>query len=341
MFYKIAQKVMFQMDPEKAHNLAIGSLKSTANSPLNCFYAQKLQAAPVEFMGLTFPNPVGLAAGMDKDGECIDAFHAMGFGHVEVGTVTPRPQPGNDQPRLFRLKPAKAIINRMGFNNKGVDNLVANLKAAKSGAMVGVNIGKNKDTPVEQGKDDYLICMEKVYPYAAYIAVNISSPNTPGLRTLQYGDLLDDLLGSLKAKQKDLAERHGKYVPIALKIAPDLEPDEIEKIAESLIRNEFDGAIATNTTLTRDGVSGLVNSNEAGGLSGKPLNSLSTKVIKQLADCLKGQVPIIGVGGINSAADALDKLDAGATMVQIYSGFIYRGPELIKEIVDAYRVKIK
>ncbi|MFV7770754.1 MULTISPECIES: quinone-dependent dihydroorotate dehydrogenase [Shewanella] len=341
MFYKIAQKVMFQMDPEKAHNLAIGSLKSTANSPLNCFYAQKLQAAPVEFMGLTFPNPVGLAAGMDKDGECIDAFHAMGFGHIEVGTVTPRPQPGNDLPRLFRLKPAKAIINRMGFNNKGVDNLVANLKAAKSGAMVGVNIGKNKDTPVEQGKEDYLICMDKVYPYAAYIAVNISSPNTPGLRSLQYGDLLDDLLGSLKAKQKDLAEQHGKYVPIALKIAPDLQPEEIEKIAESLIRNEFDGAIATNTTLTRDGVSGLVNSNEAGGLSGKPLNSLSTKVIKQLAVCLNGQVPIIGVGGINSAEDAFDKLDAGATMVQIYSGFIYRGPELIKEIVDAYRVKNK
>ncbi|MCE9678855.1 quinone-dependent dihydroorotate dehydrogenase [Shewanella sp. AS1] len=339
MFYKIAQKVMFQMDPEKAHNLAISSLKSTSNSPLDCFYAQKFDPAPVEFMGLTFPNPVGLAAGMDKDGECIDAFHAMGFGHIEVGTVTPRPQPGNDKPRLFRLKPAKAIINRMGFNNKGVDSLVENLKAAKSGAMVGVNIGKNKDTPVEQGKEDYLICMEKVYPYAAYIAVNISSPNTPGLRTLQYGDLLDDLLGSLKSKQKDLAERHGKYVPIALKIAPDLSPDEIEKIADSLIRNEFDGAIATNTTLTRDGVSGLQNSSEAGGLSGKPLNLLSTKVIKQLADCLKGQVPILGVGGINSAADAMDKLDAGATMVQIYSGFIYRGPELIKEIVDAYRVR--
>lgn len=341
MFYKIAQKVMFQMDPEKAHNLAIHSLKSTANSPLNCFYAQQIEPTPVEFMGLSFPNPVGLAAGMDKDGECIDAFHAMGFGHIEVGTVTPRPQPGNELPRLFRLKPAKAIINRMGFNNKGVDNLVANLKAVKSGAMVGVNIGKNKDTPVEQGKDDYLICMEKVYQYAAYIAVNISSPNTPGLRSLQYGDLLDDLLGSLKAKQNDLAQQHGKYVPIALKIAPDLSLEEIEKIADSLIRNEFDGAIATNTTLTRDGVSGLVNSNEAGGLSGKPLNSLSTKVIKQLATCLKGQIPILGVGGINCAADALDKLDAGATMVQIYSGFIYRGPELIKEIVDAYRIQHK
>ncbi|MCL1058160.1 quinone-dependent dihydroorotate dehydrogenase [Shewanella gelidimarina] len=339
MFYKIAQKFMFQMDPELAHNVAIGSLKSTGNSPLNCFYAQKIKPAPVTMMGLTFPNPVGLAAGMDKDGECIDAFYAMGFGHIEVGTVTPRPQAGNEQPRLFRLKPAKAIINRMGFNNKGVDSLVENLKAVKSPAMVGVNIGKNKDTPVEQGKDDYLICMDKVYPYAAYIAVNISSPNTPGLRSLQYGDLLDDLLGSLKQKQKDLAEKHGKYVPIALKIAPDLSIEEIENIADSLIRNEFDAVIATNTTLTRDGVSGLLNANEAGGLSGKPLNSLSTVVIKKLSDCLKGLVPIIGVGGINSAADALDKLDAGAQMVQIYSGFIYQGPQLIKEIVEAYRIK--
>lgn len=330
---------MFQMDPELAHNFAIGSLKSTGNSPLNCFYAQKIKPVPVTMMGLTFPNPVGLAAGMDKDGECIDAFHAMGFGHVEVGTVTPRPQPGNEQPRLFRLKPAKAIINRMGFNNKGVDSLVENLKAVKSDAMVGVNIGKNKDTPVELGKDDYLICMDKVYQYAAYIAVNISSPNTPGLRSLQYGDLLDDLLGSLKQKQKDLAEKHGKYVPIALKIAPDLSSEEIEKIADSLIRNEFDAAIATNTTLTRDGVSGLLNANEAGGLSGKPLNSLSTVVIKQLADCLKGQIPIIGVGGINTAADALDKIDAGAQMVQIYSGFIYQGPQLIKDIIEAYRIK--
>lgn len=339
MFYKLAQKVMFQMDPERAHNFAISSLRTTGNSPLNCFYAQHLAPAPVEFMGLTFPNPVGLAAGMDKDGECIDAFHAMGFGHIEVGTVTPRPQPGNDKPRLFRIKPAKAIINRMGFNNLGVDNLVANLKAKKSNAMVGVNIGKNKDTPVEQGKDDYLICMDKVYAYADYIAVNISSPNTPGLRTMQYGELLDDLLASLKNKQTELAEKHGKYVPIALKIAPDLTEEEIEKIAESLLKQKFDGAIATNTTLTRDGVSGLANSNETGGLSGKPLNKLSTKVIKYLAQCLKGEIPILGVGGINSAEDALDKLDAGASMVQIYSGFIYQGPKLIKDIVDAYRSK--
>lgn len=330
---------MFQMDPEKAHHFAINSLKVTANTPLDCFYAQKITSSPVECMGIIFPNPVGLAAGMDKDGECIDGFHAMGFGHIEVGTVTPRPQPGNDLPRLFRLKPAKGIINRMGFNNKGVDNLITNLKMAKSAALIGVNIGKNKDTPVEQGKDDYLICMEKVYEYATYIAVNISSPNTPGLRSLQYGDLLDDLLGSLKSKQKELAEKHGKYVPIALKIAPDLSDEEIQKIADSLIKNEFDGAIATNTTLSRDGVSGLINANETGGLSGKPLNLLSTSVIKKLSICLNGQIPIIGVGGINSAADAMDKLDAGATLVQIYSGFIYQGPQLIKDIVDACRVR--
>ncbi|WP_372870161.1 quinone-dependent dihydroorotate dehydrogenase [Shewanella sp.] len=339
MFYKIAQSVMFQMDPERAHNLAIGSLKRTANTPLTAFYAQSIARKPVTCMGITFPNPVGLAAGLDKDGEAIDAFHAMGFGHVEVGTVTPRPQPGNDLPRLFRLKPAKGIINRMGFNNKGVDNLVANLKAKKTDILVGVNIGKNKDTPVEEGKNDYLICMDKVYAYAAYIAVNISSPNTPGLRTLQYGDLLDDLLASLKAKQTDLAEKHGKYVPIALKIAPDLTEEEIASIAQSLIKNKFDAAIATNTTLSRDGVSGLANANETGGLSGKPLTELSTKVIKQLATELKGAIPIIGVGGINSAQDAMAKFDAGATLVQIYSGFIYQGPKLIKDIVQSYSSK--
>ncbi|WP_394131995.1 quinone-dependent dihydroorotate dehydrogenase [Shewanella maritima] len=334
MFYKLAQKVMFQMDPEVAHNIAIGSLKMTGNNPLNCFYSQNVKSTPVECMGLTFPNPVGLAAGLDKDGESIDAFYAMGFGHIEVGTVTPRPQPGNDQPRLFRLKPAKGIINRMGFNNKGVDNLVRNLMAKKSDIMVGVNIGKNKDTPVEQGKDDYLICMDKVYQHSAYIAVNISSPNTPGLRTMQYGELLDDLLNSIKVKQSELAQKHGKYVPVALKIAPDLTLEEIQSIAESLKKNNFDAVIATNTTLSRDNVQGLDNAEETGGLSGKPLTELSTKVIKQLAECIDGAIPIIGVGGINSAKDAQDKLDAGATMLQIYSGFIYQGPQLVKEIVD-------
>ncbi|MCL1045165.1 quinone-dependent dihydroorotate dehydrogenase [Shewanella sp. 1_MG-2023] len=338
-FYKVAQKVMFQMDPEVAHNIAIGSLKNTGNNPLNLFYSQNVSAAPVTCMGITFNNPVGLAAGLDKDGESIDAFHAMGFGHVEVGTVTPRPQPGNEQPRLFRLKPAKAIINRMGFNNKGVDNLVRNLMAKKTDIIVGVNIGKNKDTPVEEGKNDYLICMEKVYQHADYIAVNISSPNTPGLRTMQYGELLDDLLSSLKEKQAELAKKYNKYVPVALKIAPDLTTEEIEKIAESLLKSKFDGAIATNTTLSRDAVVGLDNADEMGGLSGKPLTDLSTKVIKQLAEYLNGEIPIIGVGGINSAEDALAKFDAGSQLVQIYTGFIYQGPGLINDIVKAYKAK--
>ncbi|QDF67278.1 quinone-dependent dihydroorotate dehydrogenase [Shewanella sp. SNU WT4] len=336
MFYKLAQKIMFQMDPERAHHLAMTSLRTTVNSPLDALYRQHIAPAPVTCMGITFSNPVGLAAGMDKDGEAIDAFAAMGFGHIEVGTVTPRPQPGNDLPRLFRLKPAKGIINRMGFNNKGVDNLVENLKAKKSDIVVGVNIGKNKDTPVEQGKDDYLICMERVYQYSDYIAVNISSPNTPGLRTLQYGELLDELLSALKDKQIELSKKFKKYVPIALKIAPDLSDEEIEKIAESLIKNKFDGAIATNTTLTRDGVSGLLNADETGGLSGKPLTELATKVIAKLHNHLSGHMPIIGVGGINSGKDGMDKINAGASLVQIYSGFIYQGPQLINDITEQY-----
>lgn len=339
MFYKLAQKVMFQMDAEHAHDVAIKSLKLSANSPLSCLINQSLPLSPVTCMGIDFPNPLGLAAGLDKDGEAIDAFHAMGFGFVEVGTVTPKPQAGNDKPRLFRLTKANAIINRMGFNNKGVDNLVRNLMAKKSDILVGVNIGKNKDTPVEQGKDDYLICMTKVYAFAAYITINISSPNTPGLRSMQYGQLLDELLSDIKAKQAELALKHGRYVPVALKIAPDLTHDEIESIASGLIKHEFDAVIATNTTLSREGVLGLTHGTESGGLSGAPLTALSTQVIKQLSACLGNKIPIIGVGGINSAADALDKFDAGASLVQIYSGFIYQGPELIKQIVMAHKSK--
>lgn len=339
MFYKIAQKFMFKMDAERAHELALCSLKSTAHSPLNGLYAQKVKSVPVTVMGITFPNPVGLAAGLDKNGECIDAFHAMGFGFVEVGTVTPRAQVGNPKPRLFRLEKAKAIINRMGFNNKGVDYLVSNLKAVKSNALVGVNIGKNKDTPVEQGKDDYLICMDKVYPYAAYITVNISSPNTPGLRSLQYGALLDELLLSLKDKQTELTKKYGKYVPLALKIAPDLSIDEIKDIARSVINNQFDGIIATNTTLAREAVKHLPFGEEAGGLSGLPLNALSTSVVQKLSDCVDGKIPIIAVGGIATPTAALDKFDAGASLIQIYSGFIYEGPPLIKRIIDAYVIK--
>lgn len=257
----------------------------------------------------------------------------MGFGFVEVGTVTPRPQSGNDKPRLFRVIPAEGIINRFGFNNLGVDNLIENVKKSNYDGVIGINIGKNKDTPIEKGAEDYLICMDKVYEHAGYIAVNISSPNTPGLRTLQYGEALDDLLAQLKQKQKELAEKHGKYVPLTLKIAPDLEDHEIVQIAQSLIKNEIDGVIGTNTTLDRTLVKDLPHCDEMGGLSGRPLQNKSTEVIRRLAEELDGKLPIIGVGGIDSAISAREKMEAGAQLVQIYSGFIYHGPKLVKDIV--------
>ncbi|RYH99912.1 quinone-dependent dihydroorotate dehydrogenase, partial [Escherichia coli] len=275
-----------------------------------------------------------LAAGLDKDGECIDALGAMGFGSIEIGTVTPRPQPGNDKPRLFRLVDAEGLINRMGFNNLGVDNLIENVKKAHYDGVLGINIGKNKDTPVEQGKDDYLICMDKIYPYAGYIAINISSPNTPGLRTLQYGEALDDLLIAIKNKQNDLQKIHQKYVPIAVKIAPDLSEEELIQVADSLVRHNIDGVIATNTTLDRSLVQGMKNCDQTGGLSGRPLQLKSTEIIRRLSQELNGRLPIIGVGGIDSVIAAREKIAAGATLVQIYSGFIFKGPPLIKEIVS-------
>ncbi|MGF1758724.1 quinone-dependent dihydroorotate dehydrogenase [Photobacterium sagamiensis] len=333
MIYRLARSAIFQLDAEKAHDLAIQNFSRFTGTPLDLFYRQHVPDHPVEVMGITFKNPVGLAAGLDKNGECIDAFGAMGFGFVEVGTVTPRPQPGNDKPRLFRVIPAEGIINRFGFNNLGVDNLVENVKKAKYDGVIGINIGKNKDTPVEKGAEDYLICMDKVYQHAGYIAVNISSPNTPGLRSLQYGEALDDLLGQLKLKQKELAKKHDKYVPLALKIAPDLEDHEIVQIADSLIRNEIDGVIATNTTLDRALVQGMPHCDEAGGLSGRPLQNRSTEVIRLLAQALDGALPIIGVGGIDSAVSAREKMLAGAKLVQIYTGFIYHGPKLVKDIV--------
>lgn len=333
MLYRLARTGLFQLDAEKAHELAIENFKRFTGTPLDLFYRQHLPDRPVECMGLKFKNPVGLAAGLDKNGECIDAFGAMGFGFVEVGTVTPRPQPGNDKPRLFRLIPAEGIINRMGFNNLGVDHLVENVKKANYDSIIGINIGKNKDTPIENGAEDYVICMEKVYPYAGYIAVNISSPNTPGLRTLQYGEVLDELLAVLKEKQAELAAKHDKYVPLALKIAPDLSDDEIRQIAQSLLKNKIDGVIATNTTLDRTLVKGMKHANEAGGLSGRPLQSRSTEVIKQLHKELGEAIPIIGVGGIDDFVSAKEKLLAGAKLVQVYSGFIYKGPKLVADIV--------
>jgi len=333
MFYPIVRPALFKLDPERAHELTFQQLRFMNGTPLERFYRQNLPSRPVTCMGITLKNALGLAAGLDKNAECIDAFGAMGFGFVEVGTVTPRAQEGNDKPRMFRLVEAGGIINRMGFNNLGVDHLVENVKKARFNGVLGINIGKNKDTPVEQGKDDYLICMEKVYAHAGYIAINISSPNTPGLRSLQYGEALDDLLSSIKQKQKELEQRHLKYVPLAVKIAPDLSEEELIQVADSLRRHQIDGVIATNTTLDRALVSGLRHATESGGLSGRPVQSRSTAVIQRLSQELQGALPIIGVGGIDSLTAAREKIAAGATLVQIYSGFIYQGPGLIKDIV--------
>ncbi|EFO2078836.1 quinone-dependent dihydroorotate dehydrogenase [Escherichia coli O409] len=334
MYYPFVRKALFQLDPERAHEFTFQQLRRITGTPFEALVRQKVPAKPVNCMGLTFKNPLGLAAGLDKDGECIDALGAMGFGSIEIGTVTPRPQPGNDKPRLFRLVDAEGLINRMGFNNLGVDNLIENVKKAHYDGVLGINIGKNKDTPVEQGKDDYLICMDKIYPYAGYIAINISSPNTPGLRTLQYGEALDDLLIAIKNKQNDLQKIHQKYVSIAVKIAPDLSEEELIQVADSLVRHNIDGVIATNTTLDRSLVQGMKNCDQTGGLSGRPLQLKSTEIIRRLSQELNGRLPIIGVGGIDSVIAAREKIAAGATLVQIYSGFIFKGPPLIKEIVS-------
>ncbi|WP_256743815.1 quinone-dependent dihydroorotate dehydrogenase, partial [Cronobacter sakazakii] len=320
-------------DPERAHEFTFQQMRRITGTPLEALLRQKVPSKPVSCMGLTFKNPLGLAAGLDKNGECIDALGALGFGSVEIGTVTPRPQPGNDKPRLFRLVEAEGLINRMGFNNLGVDNLVENVKKAHFDGVLGINIGKNKDTPVEQGKDDYLICMEKVFPYAGYIAINISSPNTPGLRSLQYGDALDDLLAAIKNQQQVLSQKHHKYVPVAVKIAPDLSLEELIQVADSLVRHNIDGVIATNTTLDRSLVQGMKYCDETGGLSGRPLQLKSTEIIRLLSQELQGRLPIIGVGGIDSVIAAREKIAAGASLIQIYSGFIFKGPPLVKEIV--------
>lgn len=334
MLYPFVRKALFQLDPERAHEFTFKQLRRITGTPLEFLVRQSVASKPVTCMGLSFKNPLGLAAGLDKDGECIDALGAMGFGFIEVGTVTPRPQAGNDKPRLFRIVEAEGLINRMGFNNRGVDNLVENVKKSHFGGVLGINIGKNKDTPVEQGKDDYLICMEKVYSYAGYIAVNISSPNTPGLRTLQYGEALDDLLTAIQTKQIELQQKHHKYVPVAVKIAPDLSHEELIQVADSLVRHNIDGVIATNTTLDRKLVNGFNYCEQAGGLSGRPLQLHSTEIIRQLSQELQGRLPIIGVGGIDSVIAAREKIDAGASLVQIYSGFIFKGPGLIKDIVN-------
>ncbi|TMO22776.1 quinone-dependent dihydroorotate dehydrogenase [Pseudoalteromonas sp. S4741] len=334
MFYDLARRFMFTRDAEWAHDFALNNLRRFANTPLSAAWSQSVANKPVNFLGLEFKNPVGLAAGLDKNAECIDAFAQMGFGFVEVGTVTPRPQAGNDKPRMFRLPQSNAIINRMGFNNKGVDNLVNNVKAAKYDGILGINIGKNKDTLNEQGKDDYIHCMRKVFEYASYITVNISSPNTPGLRDLQYGAALDDLLQSLKNEQLDLIAKHNKNVPMLVKIAPDLDPIRIEQVSESLLTNKIDGVIATNTTLERSLVQGQQYADEAGGLSGAPVRERSTHIVSELKRLTNNQLPIIGVGGIDDVQSAKEKMNAGADLIQVYTGFIYKGPQLVKSIIN-------
>ncbi len=331
--YGIIRSWLFRQDAERTHEFALGILKRWHNTPLSLFWKQSVPDKPCKVMGIRFPNPVGLAAGLDKNGECIDAFGQMGFGFVEIGTITPVAQPGNDKPRLFRLVSDEAIINRMGFNNEGVDKLLDNVKATSYKGVLGINIGKNKVTPEEEAINDYLICLEKVYPYADYVTINISSPNTPGLRNLQHGTALDDLLSKLKASQAELHKKHDRYVPLVVKIAPDLTADEVTVMAKSLLNANIDGVIATNTTLARDNLTDL-QASEAGGLSGRPLQDKSTDVIRHLSNELQGKMPIIGVGGINSAAAAKEKLAAGASLVQVYTGFIYHGPKLIKEVVN-------
>ena len=335
--YRLLRPALFQLDPETAHHLTLGSLSAAYSLGLSGIIAPHPAADPRTVMGLVFPNPVGLAAGLDKNGNCIDGLAALGFGFIEIGTTTPLPQPGNPKPRLFRLPRANAIINRMGFNNDGVDKLVENVRRADYRGILGINIGKNAATPIEKAADDYLICLRKVYAYASYVAVNISSPNTKHLRQLQDENALNSLLAQLKAEQRKLADTHGKYVPLVLKIAPDMEAEQIAAIARLLMQHRIDGVIATNTTLSREGVENLPHAEESGGLSGAPVRDKSTGVIRQLAAELRGALPIIGVGGILSGVDAAEKIRAGAALVQIYSGLIYRGPELVAESCAAIR----
>lgn len=331
--YALIRPLLFSLDAESAHNLTLRLLAFTDAAGYPC--SPTPVANPIELMGLKFSNRIGLAAGLDKNGTAVSGFSRLGFGFIEVGTVTPRPQPGNPKPRLFRLPEHQAIINRMGFNNAGVDALCTRLKENRYDGILGINIGKNFDTPIDQAANDYLLCLDKVYSLASYITVNISSPNTKNLRQLQEINELDALLGALKSRQTSLADQHGKYVPLALKIAPDMDSHQITEIADAVRRHRIDAIIATNTTLSREGVEKSPLAAESGGLSGGPLFEKSTAVIRDLAKALAGELPIIAAGGVTSGARARAKLDAGAALVQIYSGLIYSGPRLVTECIEA------
>lgn len=335
MLFKLLRSLLFLLPAETSHELGLKGLKLLHVLGLSGLLAPRIEPLPQRVWGLDFANPVGLAAGLDKNADYLDALGALGFGFVEVGTVTPKPQPGNARPRLFRLAPQQAIINRMGFNNKGLDHMVQRLRQRRYKGVVGVNIGKNLSTPVERAAEDYLTCLHAVYPYADYVVVNLSSPNTPGLRSLQFGEQLRTLLQQLKAAQAELARQHGRKVPLLLKVAPDLNDDEIVGIAAVLRETTMEGVIVSNTTLSRVGVETARHGNEAGGLSGAPLTVLSTRVLARMVEALNGAIPVVGVGGIMQGSDAAAKLRAGAALVQVYSGFIYAGPGLVKDAVLA------
>lgn len=333
--YPLLRPILFSLDPETAHHVTLVLMKLAEQTGLSALTKAHSVDKPVRVMGLDFKNPLGLAAGMDKNGDYIDAFAALGFGFIEIGTVTPRPQPGNPKPRLFRLPEHQAIINRMGFNNLGIDHLLKQVEHSRYPGIIGINIGKNADTPLENATDDYLIGLRKSYLPASYITINISSPNTKNLRQLQQGDEIKHLLEALKQEQLKLQAEHGKYTPIAVKIAPDLTAEEISHIAGLLLEFNMDAVIATNTTIARDKVQGHKHGNEAGGLSGAPVKECSTAVVKSLATELNGKLPIIAAGGILSAQDAQEKLQAGASLIQIYSGLIYKGPQLLEDILSS------
>ncbi len=341
--YALTRRFLFGLDPETAHELTMDALARTQGTPLQLAYCNSRISDPVELAGLKFPNRVGMAAGLDKNARCIDGLAAMGFGFIEVGTVTPKAQPGNPKPRMFRLPEAQALINRLGFNNDGLDAFITNVQKSTArqnkatGPLLGLNIGKNASTPIENAVDDYLICLDGVYPHADYVTINISSPNTQNLRALQSDAALDALLGRIAERREALSTQHGKRVPIFVKIAPDLDSQQIDVIASTLKRHAMDGVIATNTTLARDAVKNMRHAEETGGLSGGPVLAASNRVITQLRSTLGKGFPIIGVGGVMSAADAVSKIKAGADVVQIYTGLIYQGPGLVKDAALAIK----